>query len=760
LAAACAIGLANAASTSSGENATAGYSSWAADPTMAGPDLPPAGRSLFDFLFTETGTGVDTDRPDSDAPGTYQVPFPFPALIDRVRAHLGNREFMGGIRVAVIPMGRSLQRVAAAPEFFKYPRTVIAVTGEPRTSAHDAGMLLRDRLYIAYVEKTKTLEVISYNEAAGRFEFQLVKDYRAGAQPKVFYADRAICIACHQNHAPIFSLPTWRETNANGQIADMLHTHGTDMHLSAQANIDFPDDMEKATIRANDLVTLQTVWQQGCTDLHDASRGQRCRAAAFVAVLQYGLSGKRDFDSNAARYRDDFVATMTRAWSRIWPQGLRVAQSSLPDRNPFGGSSASYGSGGSGDIAFDWKVAASVPPALDPLTPRPPKAIWQFAGAMDTSRMISGWAGFFAADDFRTLDRLLVQGTTGAAAQHTVYRARCVTRQGSSAKLDLQCTGDPRAERPVNLVAHIGENGKGRIEWLNFGPAGTLRDVDLTGGAAQRTDAGYVLSAVPKKAALTTRLPDGRRLARVTIRWNANVDKNNIGGTDTERTDTDRTGIDQTGNAQSSGAVFEATVIDDFEQVQQAIDRLLKKRAALFDSAPAMRAQLMPALLAELESAGQLSPETTWCCIDDNGMPPAMLDVPKGDAAVLADDKLQPFYRYCATCHFTAERFPPNFLSGKASQVEDNLRRCAPRMLVRLSAWSTPEDERVKSPMPPATALPALGIATDQWARSNEFEKLRAYVEQLAQKTGPSSEDPMVAKEGYEALPSCLPPAQ
>jgi hypothetical protein len=477
----------------------------------------------------------------------------------------------------------------------------------------------------------------------------------------------------------------------------------------------------------------------------DASRAQRCRAAAFAAILQYGLSGKRDFDSDAARYRDDFVATMTRAWSRIWPQGLRVAQSSLPDRNPFGGASSSYGSGGSGETASDWTVAASVPPALDPLTPRPPKDIWQFAGAMDTSRMISGWAGFFAADDFRTLDRLLVRRASGAEAQHAVYRAQCTASQGSSAKLDLQCTADPRAERPVNLVAHIGENGKGRIDWINFGAPGTLRDVDLSGSAAQLTDAGYVLAAVPKKAALTTRLADGRRLARVEVRWNAN---------------SDRTDTDQTGAAQYSDAVFEATVIDDFAPVQQAIDRLLKKQVALFDGAPPMRAQLMPALFAELESAGQPSSETTWCCIDDAGMPPAMLDVPEVDAAVLADEKLQPFYHYCATCHFTAERFPPNFLSGMASQVEENLRRCAPRMLVRLSAWGSPEDKRVKSPMPPATALQTLGTTAQQWANSQELAQLRAYVEQLALGTQQGSKDSLATGEVYEGLPSCLPPPQ
>jgi len=80
----------------------------------------------------------------------------------------------------------------------------------------------------------------------------------------------------------------------------------------------------------------------------------------------------------------------------------------------------------------------------------------------------------------------------------------------------------------------------------------------------------------------------------------------------------------------------------------------------------------MPALLAELDKSengglGESTRRQFWCCVDDTGMPAPSLDVPEVDATVLADEKLQPFFRYCATCHFTDERFPPNFLSGKAS---------------------------------------------------------------------------------------------
>ena len=151
---------------------------WATDPAVPGPTLPPVGRSLFDFVAADG------------------VPFPFEALVRKVEADAGCAPGEC-VKPVLIPLGRSLQRTAAAPDFFAFPRVVVAVTGE------GAGpMLARDRLYLGYQEKANLVEVISYNEAAARFEFQLVRDYRAGGTPRVVYANRDVCTACHQNHAP------------------------------------------------------------------------------------------------------------------------------------------------------------------------------------------------------------------------------------------------------------------------------------------------------------------------------------------------------------------------------------------------------------------------------------------------------------------------------------------------------------------------------------------------------------------------------
>jgi hypothetical protein len=725
--AACALGLVHAGAIApalpdAGASRDSGvdFSSWAVDPSAPGPDLPPAGRSLFDHLVTDaTASGA-----------AYRVPFPFSALLDRIQARLAQQEFMGGTRVAMLPMGRSLQRTAAAPDFFKYPRIVFAVTGEPRSDGRDAGTLLKDRLYIGYVEKTGVLEVVSYNEAAGRFEFQLVKDYRAGAQPKIFYANRAICISCHQNHAPIFSRAIWGETNANGRVAALLRAHDSRFDLSAQANIDFPDDIDKATVRANSLVTLQTIWRQGCSDASDRMQSRRCRASAFTAVVQYGLSGEQDFDTGAPGYQGDFVATLGRTWRQKWPQGLSVAESSLPDRNPFGGATASYGAGGSAEPYADWIAASHVSAELDPLNLRPAREIWRFAGAMDTKRFIAGWTQFFAQADFRALDAHLRQhGATDSVAR-TVYRAQCsaVREAPGTEAFKLQC--DPGTAQGVHLAGRFDARGKGRIDWLNLGSAGRVRDLLLGDGAVQRVGSEYRLHATLNWKGLSARLPDGRALASVEIRWPA--------------------GAQEANPSRPVAARFEVTVLDDFALVRRAAERLLAQQPALFDDTPLVRAHLMRALFLELGM-----PERSWCCAGATAMPPAMLDPPEVSASAIENRELQPFFRYCAMCHLTREPFPPNFLAGDASRVTENLRRCAPRMLVRLAAFHTPAGQRVKSPMPPVTAFDALGTTPQRWAESEDLKLLRAYLERLARPEGPPPDLAELVKDGYETLPRC-----
>ena len=77
---------------------------------VPGDDLPPAGRSLFDELFQDRTASV---------PRPVKVPFPFTELTAKIRAE--GYEIVS----AFLPRGRSLQRNAAKPAYFKFPRIVI-----------------------------------------------------------------------------------------------------------------------------------------------------------------------------------------------------------------------------------------------------------------------------------------------------------------------------------------------------------------------------------------------------------------------------------------------------------------------------------------------------------------------------------------------------------------------------------------------------------------------------------------------------------
>lgn len=161
----------------------------------AGPNLPPVGCSLFDKITFKNNK--------------YAVRYPLDRFATQIgdfsAAVTGASEDRSRMLVyAYFPFGRSLQRPTSLLEYapLKSPRTVFALQSDYA--------LLSNRLFFAYVQAKDQLEVISYNEEAGRFEFQVVKDY--SKDPKVYYAQRSQCIACHQGHAPILSVNSWNDS--------------------------------------------------------------------------------------------------------------------------------------------------------------------------------------------------------------------------------------------------------------------------------------------------------------------------------------------------------------------------------------------------------------------------------------------------------------------------------------------------------------------------------------------------------------------
>ena len=365
---------------------------WAFDAAAPGNNLPPLGRSLFDHLFV-------TERGDSMA---YDIPFPFEALRRRIRMHTqGDKSSEVGLRETLIPFSRALPRLAAAPEFFKYPRIVLAVDSDFLSSTRRRGPLLKDRLYIGYQEKAGSLEVISYNEVAGRFEFQIVKDYTEGKTPRVIYAERRLCISCHQNGGPIFSEPLWRETNGNPEIGRRIlqeaHTfHGVPSYSGPQT-IDQQRAISDAVERANLFSTYQQIWRKGCAGGLAELQGIACRSAMLTAMLQYKLSGSRHFDTTSKHYWKDLVEPLQQAWRRYWPNGLSIPDPRVPDRDPL-------------------VTGVEVSTEFDPLRLRPSLALWSIDEPGVIEAVIGGLSQFISNGDALQLDAHLFSSASASGA--------------------------------------------------------------------------------------------------------------------------------------------------------------------------------------------------------------------------------------------------------------------------------------------------------------------------------------------------------
>jgi hypothetical protein len=717
---------------------------WAIDPTLAGESLPPVGRSLFDFLVMD-GESV-------------KVPFPFEALTRKIDSRLGcvadgpmaPRGAGSGtaeascLKRVLIPLGRSLQRTAAAPEFFKYPRAVVAVGSEPPAAAAPARHrpLLKDRLYLGYQEKSDLIEVISYNEAAGRFEFQLVKDYRAGATPKVLYANRAVCVACHQNHAPLFSRPLWDETNANPRIAARLTAQRRVFYgIPVSRGVDIPNALDDSTDRANLFSVHHKLWREGCEDARDSRKSRRCRGALLKALLQYRLSGERGFDQATPTYRGDLLGLLGQTVKERWPGGLAIPNPDIPNRDPLPG--AADGTRAAGATAL-----AHVPALFEPLAPREPLEIWPADAADYARRTIAGLSQFIAEEDVQRLDdHLFALGSKPGAPRRTWSTdCRFIFSRPSSfmQRLDFRCPAKDGGESAMRLVGHLdmpaGKAMTGTVTRLGMsGIAGDCGEFELHAGRAELRNGQSALVTRAIREGRRVRLIDGNAVDSISLRWRG-------------------AGFPEHG---PRGAAVEiegqvtVNALDDFAAFSAALAQLVENDSAAGDllaAKPFRRAAVLPALFTLLGL-----PAGEWCCLDDRAMAPARLDT--GERMSRQAPAGTPrFYQYCATCHLTPERSPPNFLYGNADQVAANLRHCAERIYFRLSMWRQAPGARPKTPMPPGLALQSLGTAPEHWPDSAELAELTRYTADLLRtKQGSAPGIEQLVAGGYEALRPCLP---
>ena len=214
---------------------------------------------------------------------------------------------------------------------FEKPRIIVAADPRPAPTDAELGPLLRGRLFLGFVEDAAEIEIISYNEQAGRFEFQLVKDYREGGSPRLVYAKRAICTTCHAGAAPIFPVRPWEETTGQPAISSKVAEkrggnapyHGAPIVNTLSA----PETIDELTEIGNVLPPVQRVWLDGCGA---GDEGAACRRQMLKLALRY-LVQPTEFSAADPQF-EALVEMQKKAWPKA---GITLANGDLPNRNPF-----------------------------------------------------------------------------------------------------------------------------------------------------------------------------------------------------------------------------------------------------------------------------------------------------------------------------------------------------------------------------------------------------------------------------------------
>lgn len=400
---------------------------------LVGPALaaePQVGHSLFQAALTT-------------ADGRTDIPFPFERLLSRLKAQvLPGTSLREGVPLVLIPLGRSLQRHAAEDAgYFTYPRVVVAVTGEPRPGA----LFLKDRLYIGYHQGLGVLEVISYNDAAGRFEFQLVRDYRPGGQPTLEQARRELCVACHHDGTPIFSRQTWDETSANPNLARLLEAHLSPALrvLPWRGGVDIPNAIDDATERSNRLDFAQRLWREGCGAPSPAATA--CRGELLVQALLQRLGLPEDSPAGAL----DPLAPLRQRW----PEGLPLANPDIPNRLPLAPLDPQSQVRPTG---AQLRRVADVAAAFDPLAPRPVRDRWDGRAPSAVGEAAGAVGQLLAGSDVAAVGRQLAKPVgPGGVAQASRLR-QAVARMGATQEGGLDSGPFVRSAVVTALLRQLG----------------------------------------------------------------------------------------------------------------------------------------------------------------------------------------------------------------------------------------------------------------------------------------------------------------
>ena len=672
-------------------------------------DLPQHGYSLFDRIFSKpAGNGY-----------VHDVPYPFEDLLQRIEHRLpGYAPDSGSPLVKVlIPRGRSLQREAARPHYYEFPRIVVALDQDSRTPA-----LVKNRLFLGYQEKSQSIEVISYNEAAGRFDFQIVENYAAGKKPRVRYANRSLCTSCHQNAATIFARPRWRESNFNNQVAERIAAYHKSFHgIEVWADKGDAARFDFATDQAGLLEAYQKVWQNGCDASEDENRNRACRAGLFLAVLQQAIAAIPRPKYRSALIEKTLLPLLQQSWQRRWPDGMPVPSADIDDREP------------PTDTDED-----RLHPLQDPLNLRPLLANWSYKPAL--RRSIQGIGEqFLLYQDLVYLNKLLVRQIREGRVPRQTLRGSCSLEfRHAATQIEwtyVDCSfinaGDTRITIEGEISKADGSPGPGQGKLLITGTAGWAR---VQAFASLDKPDQYLLR-------LELRNTNRRLAARL---WDNRII------TDFK--------IELPVSPPQPGTLLDASLelSDDLGAVEAAIESMLADAASgrhdLFEKKPIQGVGLMQALLKKLgDERGYADLLPT---------PQGLPQVVQHESAALADgahdplstgSALQVMYRFCAGCHSGNAPMPPGFLHGDSATIEARLQQCAPRISHRLSMWQKDAQHWKKSPMPPPASLAMNQVDPEWWRNSEELRRLQDYIRDLL----PAATAALVETQNYDTLPRC-----
>jgi hypothetical protein len=392
---------------------------------------------------------------------------------------------------------------------------------------------------------------------------------------------------------------------------------------------------------------------------------------------------------------------------------------------------------------------------FEPSVPRTPLAVWSMSdGAATLDRLLTGLAQFLADTDVRQVDAVLFQRGSQSGPP-TLIGIPCrygIRNRGHAIdRITFQCSdsGEPSENRvSIDGALYIEAGGvvSGAVDHLSFGDD-ELHDLAVAGDLSKRDRRLRIgLRVIQRTTGLHARLGDG----------------NAVHGIHFELNTPDRTNSPPESREKPVHGSARIGILHDFEAIQAAIDALARAAQTGESDAlarkPFRRARIMTDLSERLHM-----PALAWCCLDDRVMPKPVSDAVEdhgapGNGGGESVPAIASFRRYCGRCHQGEEPFPPNFLHGTPARVQEQIGRCADRILFRLEMWRLQASARPETPMPPVSALRRLNLSPEQWSSHGDLSVLTNYAADLVKaRTGAAPRLDDLIAHGYDNLIDCLP---